>query len=76
MILAIGLFGLLAASLASLLVEKDLEKELDPQIAEIGERLERIERLLEQRLQPDDVTTSGGEVHAPDEPAPHGEPAV
>jgi hypothetical protein len=30
MILGIGLFGLLAASLASLLVEKDLEREIDP----------------------------------------------
>ena len=39
MILGIGLFGLLAATLASFLVEKDLEKEIDPQIAEIGERV-------------------------------------
>jgi hypothetical protein len=37
-----------------LLVEEDLEKELDPQMAAIDDRLERIERLLE-RLQPDDV---------------------
>jgi hypothetical protein len=28
----IGLFGLLAASLASFLVKKDLEKEIDPQM--------------------------------------------
>ena len=54
MTLGIGLFGLLAASLASLLVEKDLEKQIDPQIAEIGERLERIERLLEQQHPPSD----------------------
>lgn len=47
MILGIALFGLLAASLASFLVEKDLEREIDPQIAEIGQRLERMERLLE-----------------------------
>jgi hypothetical protein len=38
MVLGIGLFGLLAASLASLLIEKDLQKVIDPQIAEIGER--------------------------------------
>ncbi len=51
MILGIGLFGLLAASLASLLVEKDLEKGIDPQISEISERLERIEGLLLERRQ-------------------------
>ena len=51
MILGIGLFGLLAASLASLLVEKDLERELDPQIAQLDSRLARIEALLE-NMQP------------------------
>ena len=51
MILGIGLFGLLAASLASLLVEKDLEREIDPQISEMNERLERIEGLLLERRQ-------------------------
>ena len=56
MILGIGLFGLLAASLASLLVEKDLDRELDPQIAEINEKLARMERLLE-KLQPRDEGT-------------------
>jgi hypothetical protein len=40
----------------SLLVEKDLEKDIDPQIAAIGERLERMERLLE-KLQPGDQGT-------------------
>jgi hypothetical protein len=43
--------GLLAASLASFFVERDIEKELDPQMAEIDERLKRIEQLL-QNLQP------------------------
>ena len=57
MILGIGLFGLLAASLASLLVEKDLEKGIDPQIAEMNERLERIERLLVERQQASDEGT-------------------
>lgn len=47
MILGIGLFGLLAASLASFLIEKDLEKEIDPQISEMDARLKRIEQLLE-----------------------------
>jgi voltage-gated potassium channel len=55
MIIGIGLFGLLAASFASFLVEKDIEKEIDPQIAEIRERLGRMERLLES-LQPDAET--------------------
>jgi voltage-gated potassium channel len=54
MILGIGLFGLLAASLASLLVEKDLEREIDPQISEMNERLERIEGLLLERRQTSD----------------------
>jgi voltage-gated potassium channel len=62
MVLGIGLFGLLAASLASLLVEKDLEKQIDPQIAEIGERLERIERLLEQQRRPSDEGTDASQV--------------
>jgi voltage-gated potassium channel len=56
MILGIGLFGLLAASLASWFVEKDLEKESDPQMAEMDERLKRMERLLE-NLQPDKGAT-------------------
>ena len=54
MILGIGLFGLLAASLASLLVEKDLEREIDPQISEMNERLERIEGLLLERRETSD----------------------
>jgi voltage-gated potassium channel len=47
MILGISLFGLLAASLASFLIERDMEKELDPQMAQLDERLARIEALLE-----------------------------
>ena len=46
MVVGIGLFGLLAASLASFMIEKDIEKELDPQIVQIDERLTRIETLL------------------------------
>ena len=57
MILGIGLFGLLAASLASWFVEKDLEREADPQMAEMNERLERIERLLVERQRPSDEGT-------------------
>ena len=67
MILGIGLFGLLAASLASLLVEKDLEKELDPQIAEMNERLERIERLLVERQQSSDEGTDDSQDSDPDQ---------
>jgi hypothetical protein len=46
MVIGIGLFGLLAASLASFMVEKDIGKELYPQMAQIDERLARIETLL------------------------------
>jgi len=51
MVIGIGLFGLLAASLASFMIEKDIEKEIDPQMAQIDERLTRIESLLE-NIQP------------------------
>ena len=51
MVLGIALFGLLAASLASFFVERDIEKGLDSQIAEIDQRLTRIEQLL-RKLQP------------------------
>jgi voltage-gated potassium channel len=62
MILGIGLFGLLAATLASFLVEKDLEKkEIDPQIPEMAERLERMEQLLE-KLQPSDEGSDGSQI--------------
>jgi hypothetical protein len=46
MILGLGLFGLLAASMASFLIEKGREKEIDPQISEF-ERVKRTEALLE-----------------------------
>lgn len=51
MVIGIGLFGLLAASLASFMIEKDIEKELDPQMVQIEKRLTRIESLLE-NIQP------------------------
>lgn len=51
MILGIGVFGLLAGSLASYFVEQEEEKTIDPQLAEINARLKRIEGMLE---------TSGG----------------
>lgn len=60
MILGIGLFGLLAASLASFLVEKDIEKDLDPQMAQIDDRLSRIEALLK-NLQPGAVPADSKE---------------
>jgi len=66
MILGIGLFGLLAASLASLLIEKDLERELDPQMAEMDERLKRMERLLE-NLQPDQGATDDHQTQESDQ---------
>jgi voltage-gated potassium channel len=67
MILGIGLFGLLAASLASLLVEKDLEKGIDPQISEMNERLERIERLLVERQLSSDEGTDDSQDSALDQ---------
>jgi voltage-gated potassium channel len=68
MILGIGLFGLLAATLASFLVEKDLEKkEVDPQIVEMAERLERIERLLIERQKPSDEGTDDSQDSDPDQ---------
>ena len=67
MILGIGLFGLLAASLASLLVEKDLQREIDPQISEMNERLERIEGLLRERRQTSDEGIDEGAIPDPDQ---------
>jgi voltage-gated potassium channel len=70
MILGIGLFGLLAATLASFLVEKDLEKkEIDPQIPEMAERLERMEQLLE-KLQPSDEGSDGSQIPDAHQPPP------
>ncbi len=53
MLVGVGIFGLLAASLASFFVERNLaetlekgEREVDPQLADISARLKRIERLL------------------------------
>jgi voltage-gated potassium channel len=71
MILGIGLFGLLAASLASFLVEKDLDKEINPQMAAIEERLERIERLLQSLQQRATVDEGDDESRRPD-PTPIG----
>jgi voltage-gated potassium channel len=49
MLVGVGLFGLLAASLASFLVDRDRgsDQPADPAVREILERLERIERQLE-----------------------------
>ena len=49
MIVGIALFGFLAGSLASFFVEHHEEEQLDTQLAEIAERLERIERALADR---------------------------
>ena len=63
MVIGIGLFGLLAASLASFMIEKDIEKGLDPQMVQIEERLSRIETLLEnlKRRQAEDRSASTGD---------------
>jgi voltage-gated potassium channel len=47
MIVGIALFGFLAGSLASFFVEHREEETVDPKLAEISDRLERIEQLLE-----------------------------
>ena len=49
MLVGVGLFGLLAASLASFLIERDEEQTVDPEHREILDRLERIERRLDER---------------------------
>lgn len=49
MVVGIALFGFLAGSIASLFVESDEEIKLDPQLAEINERLARVESLLGDR---------------------------
>jgi voltage-gated potassium channel len=46
MVLGIAVFGFLAGSLASFFFERHEERELDPQLKEINERLERIERAM------------------------------
>lgn len=47
MVLGIGLFGVLAATISAFFVKKDLSSDVDPQLTAIEERLERIEQLLE-----------------------------
>ena len=49
MLIGVGLFGLLAASLASFLIERDEGTTEDAVHSEIIERLERIERRLDER---------------------------
>ena len=66
MVLGIALFGLLAASLASFFVERDIERGLDPQMAEMDERLKRMERLLE-NLQPDKGATDDRQTQESDQ---------
>ena len=46
MVLGIGVFGLLAGSLASYFVERDEESHVDPQLHQILEQLDRIEATL------------------------------
>ena len=55
MVLGIALFGFLAGSLASFFFERHEEKELDPQLEEINDRLERIEQALQ-------INDEGGKV--------------
>ena len=49
MIVGIAVFGLLAGSLASVFVERREEKQVDPQLAEIAHRLDRIEETLRRK---------------------------
>jgi voltage-gated potassium channel len=46
MILGIALFGLLAASVSALFIRKDASHDVDPKLAELSDRLNRIEQLL------------------------------
>ena len=49
MVLGIALFGYLAGALASFFFERDEEKNIDPQLSQINERLARLEELLGER---------------------------
>lgn len=46
MILGVGIFGLLAASMASFFIERRVEEETEPQLNEILDRLKRIDESL------------------------------
>jgi voltage-gated potassium channel len=46
MVLGIGLFGVLAATVSAFFVKRDVSSGVDPQLAALEERLERIESLL------------------------------
>jgi voltage-gated potassium channel len=46
MVLGIGLFGVLAATISAFFVKEDVSSDVDPQLAAIEDRLERIEQLL------------------------------
>jgi voltage-gated potassium channel len=46
MVLGIALFGFIAASVSAMFVRKDVSKDVDPQLDEIGSRLDRIEQRL------------------------------
>jgi voltage-gated potassium channel len=46
MVLGIAFFGLLAASLSSFLVQRDTNRDIDPRLDEIVDRLQRIEAAL------------------------------
>lgn len=61
MLVGVGIFGLLAASLASFFVERNLaetleqgERDVDPQLADIVARLDRIEGMLARSEVPND----------------------
>ena len=47
--LGIALFGLLAATFSSFMIEGDQYRDIDPQLREISERLARIEEALSLR---------------------------
>jgi voltage-gated potassium channel len=53
MLVGIAVFGLLAGSLASFFVERREEEQVDPQLKEISQRLERIERAVNEVRQRD-----------------------
>lgn len=46
MVLGVALFGFIAAAVSALFVRKDVAREVDPQLEELAERLDRIELLL------------------------------
>jgi voltage-gated potassium channel len=75
MMFGLGVFGLIAASIASFFVREEEEEEVDPKLDEALQRLARIEAALE-RLEAEPAKTLGAETRALEgEPRPDAAPS-